>query len=139
MSITPPQPGESLSDYVVSLLRTVVPIAWGMVITFVVGLVPALTDFVDPATLTNWGVPITAAVTAVWYAVMRKLEPVLPAWLTVLVLGSNSTPKYLASGQVVVSTGIKLPPAPFGENVSAPIPGLGGIVQSDPKADGRAD
>lgn len=97
MHITPPQAGQSLSDFVVSLLRTVVPVVWGALITWLVGLVPALTDFVDPTTLTNWGVPVTAFVAAVWYALMRKLEPHLPAWLTVIVLGSNATPTYITN------------------------------------------
>lgn len=89
-----PQSDRTLSDFVVSLLRTVVPVAWGALITYLVGLVPALTGFVDPGTLASWGVPITAAVIAAWYVVMRKVEPYLPGWLTALVLGSNATPKY---------------------------------------------
>lgn len=94
--IPPYEPGESVSDFVVSLLRTVVPVLWGALITYLVSLVPAVASVLDPGTVAGWGPAVAGFLTAVWYAVMRKIEPYLPAWLTVIVLGSNKQPTYRA-------------------------------------------
>jgi hypothetical protein len=119
--IPPYQPGQSLNDYVTSIIRTAVPYAWGLLITYLVSLVPGVAPALLPAmpVVLGWGPLIAAAIAGAWYALMRKVEPRLPAWLTVIVLGSNSQPKYLTPGQVVVPTGIQVPP--------------------DPRATGRAD
>lgn len=92
--IPPYQTSQSGSDYVVSVLRTVVPVLWGALIAYLVTLVPAVAGVLDPATVVGWGPAVAGLATAVWYALMRKIEPYLPAWLTVLVLGSNKTPIY---------------------------------------------
>ena len=104
MSAIPPyQPGQSLSDYVTSIIRTVVPYAWGLLITYLLSLLPGVAPALLPAVpvVLGWGPVIAGAIAAGWYALMRKIEPTLPAWLTVIVLGSNSQPKYLAPDQVV--------------------------------------
>lgn len=104
MSALPPyQPGQSVSDYVVSVLRTVVPVLWGALITYLISLVPIVAQVVDPGTAVGLGPAVAAALTAAWYALMRTIEPKLPAWLTVIVLGSNSSPRYLKGDQAVVN------------------------------------
>jgi hypothetical protein len=98
VSVIPPyQPGQSLSDYVTSIIRTVVPFAWGLLITYLVSLLPGVAPTLLPAmpVVLGWGPVIAGAIAAGWYALMRKIEPKLPAWLTVIVLGSNKTPAYV--------------------------------------------
>lgn len=119
--IPPYQPGQSVSDYVTSIIRTAVPYAWGLLITYLLSLIPGVAPSLLPAVpvVLGWGPAIAAAIAGVWYALMRKIEPKLPAWLTVVVLGSNSQPKYLSADQVIVPTGLQVP--------------------SDPRDTGRAD
>jgi hypothetical protein len=81
-----------LSDKVVSLLRTVVPVIWGSAIAWlltVIALPTPVTGF-----LTNQTDLVVVVAIAGWYAGFRWLEPKLPAWLTRIVLGSNQTPTY---------------------------------------------
>jgi hypothetical protein len=99
--IPPYQPGQSLSDYVTSVIRTIVPVLWGALITYLITLVPAVAHVVDPANVVGLG----PAVAAAWYALMRKIEPKLPAWLTVIVLGSNSQPTYVAPAPAAAPPG----------------------------------
>lgn len=120
--LPPYQPGQAVSDYVLSVIRTVVPVLWGTLITYLITLVPAVAHVVDPANVVGLGPAVAGLLAAAWYALMRKIEPSLPAWLTVIVLGSNSQPTYVPTGSVVVPGGIQLPAAPPG-----------------PVADGRAD
>ena len=82
----------NLSDKVVSLLRTVVPVIWGSLIAWlltVISLPASVTGF-----LTNQTDIVVVVAIAGWYAGFRWLEPRLPAWLTRIVLGSNLTPSY---------------------------------------------
>lgn len=83
-----------LSDRIVSILRTVVPSLWGSAILFLtasVTLPETLTEYLgSEATVAV----VTAIVIGGWYALWRWLEPKIPAWLTRIVLGSNSTPSY---------------------------------------------
>jgi hypothetical protein len=90
--IPPYRPGQSFSDWATSVIRTVVPVLWGALITYLAGLVPAVAHLIDPSSVVDLGPAVAAVVASVWYAVMRKIEPSLPAWLTVIVLGSNKTP-----------------------------------------------
>lgn len=85
-------PTGSLSDFVVSQLRTYVPVIWGAAITALIGwgLLPA--DMAEQAQ--NFSVVIMGVVTSIWYLVMRTVEPHLPPWLTRIVLGSNKEPAY---------------------------------------------
>lgn len=88
------QPASSVSDIVVSIIRTVVPVAWGSALTWVATQVPFLEPHLNAAGATGLGVVLVATLTTLWYSIMRKLEASLPAWLTVLVLGSNRPPVY---------------------------------------------
>lgn len=112
--IPPYQPGQSLSDYVTSVLRTAVPYAWGLLITYLVSLLPGVASVLLPAVpdILGWGPALAAVLAAGWYALMRKIEPKLPAWLTVVVLGSNSQPTYLTGTETVLPTGTTVPPRP---------------------------
>jgi hypothetical protein len=118
--LPPYQSGQSLSDYVTSVIRTLVPVLWGALITYLITLVPAVAQLVDPANVAGLGPAVAAVLAAAWYALMRKIEPGLPAWLTVIVLGSNKTPTYAAPLPAVT------PPGPVTGTV-------------DPAADGRAN
>jgi len=76
----------------ISLLRTGVPAVWGYVLTLVAERLPVLTPLLDDPQVFG----AFAAVTMfVWYAIMRWVEPKLPAWLTTLVLGANAVPVYV--------------------------------------------
>lgn len=84
-----------LSSYVVSHLRTLVPLAWGYALTWLLERAPflppelaALAD--DPTVVAG----VTAVVTFLWYALWRWLEPRLPAFPTALVLGHPAEPRY---------------------------------------------
>lgn len=92
--LPPYQPGQSVSDYITSVIRTVVPLLWGALVTYLITLVPAVAQVVDPANVVGLGPAVAAVLAGAWYALMRKIEPSLPAWLTVIVLGSNKTPTY---------------------------------------------
>ena len=92
----------TLPDKVIARLRTVVPIAWGAVVAWVLTRVPAArsvldglgVDLADPAIVAQVQGAVTALVSAAWYWVWSKLGPHLPAWLMRLVLGSAATPTY---------------------------------------------
>lgn len=79
-----------------NLLRTVVPYAWGLVVTWLITLLPVLAPLEDQLLgLATIALPILAAVlSASWYAFWRWLEPKLPIWLTRAVLGSAKAPTY---------------------------------------------
>lgn len=79
-----------ISDYVVSHLRTIVPLLYGHLAAWLVSLGV-------PATLLDdgraWLVEVMAVVlTAAWYALWRWLEPHIPAWLRRLALGAAKQP-----------------------------------------------
>ena len=86
---------DRVRDYGVSLLRTGVPIAWGYVLTWLVGLIPALQPVFERPEVIGLSNVITFALALGWYAVMRWVEPRLPAWLTRIVLGANAAPTYV--------------------------------------------
>jgi len=116
----------NLSDKVVSLLRTVVPVIWGSLIAWLLTLVALPT----PVTgfLTNQTDIVVVVAIAGWYAAFRWLEPRLPAWLTRIVLGSNLTPTYapvavpLLMGATVTTGTIVTEPAPVTQTSDAPAP-----------------
>ena len=95
-----------------SLLRTIVPYVWGLVVTWLITLLPALAPLKDQLLgLATIALPILAAVlSAAWYAFWRWLEPRLPDWLTRAALGSAKTPVYLgkqaATSNVSIDPGI---------------------------------
>lgn len=92
--MTNPTPATSVSDIVVSIIRTLVPSAWGSALTWVATQLPFLEAPLNAAGATGLGAVLVVVLTTLWYALMRNLEAHLPAWLTVLVLGSNRPPTY---------------------------------------------
>lgn len=83
----------TIGDYGASVVRTVVSYAWGLVVT---GLLQWWTG--APVELADWlgsdmtlGA-ITAAATAGWYALWRRLEEHVPAWVRRITLGSARSP-----------------------------------------------
>lgn len=79
------------SDKVVAWLRTVVPVGWGALVAFLLSRFPALHELlVNPAVT----MAVTGLVVAAWYSLWKWLEPRLPAWATVLVLGFDRPPVY---------------------------------------------
>lgn len=81
-------------DKAVSVARTIVPVLWGLVLTFLATRIPAVHAFVaaQEAVLLP---ALEAVLTSLWYVAFRWLENHLPAWLTRLVLGANSQPVYV--------------------------------------------
>ncbi len=78
-----------LSDTVISLIRTWVPVVIGAVLTF---LATKLGIVVDEDSKTNAILAATAVVTSAYYAVVRLLEKKFP-WAGLL-LGSRRAPAY---------------------------------------------
>lgn len=81
-----------MSDKIVSLIRTAVPVLWGSVIAWLLTLAP-----LDPAVtevLRSFDEALVAVVIAGFYAAARWAEPHLPDWLTVVLLGSAREPEY---------------------------------------------
>lgn len=106
-----PEQPTSVRQFGVSWLRTVVPTAWGAVVTFLLSRVPELHEaLVNPAVT----MAVTGAVVAAWYTLWRWLEPHVPAFLTAFLLGSNRQPVYppVVEGQVV-SSRTDVPPQGF--------------------------
>lgn len=84
-------PADTNGDYPTSWIRTVVPILWGGLLSFLLTRFPAIHDFVDqPAIYAAFEV----VVTSVWYSLVRWGEKHLPAWLTRLFIGANRVPVY---------------------------------------------
>lgn len=87
-----------LGDYLTSVLRTVVPTAWGALIAWLVGssLLPATLE----TQASGFGVVVAAVAIGVYYALVRWLEtqPWFPAWLAALLLGGGRPPEYRTPG-----------------------------------------
>ncbi|MFI0469309.1 hypothetical protein ACH347_34990 [Saccharopolyspora sp. 5N102] len=85
-----------MSDQITAWLRTIVPAAWSSVIAALVtaGAPTWLTDSLGDVGPTLAVPMILGAV----YAGLRALEPRMPAWLTRIVLGSNTPPVYSSAG-----------------------------------------
>lgn len=85
-------PAGPLGNQLTSWLRTVVPGLWATLVAWLV-------SFGLPASMTDWlgglgnqvMVPIVLAIV---YALLRRLEPLMPPWLTRLLIGSNRPPSY---------------------------------------------
>lgn len=91
---------DSLRTRGLSLIRTYVPTLWGAVLTWAATQLPALEPALNSPAALGVGAFLVALLTSVWYTLMRWLEPKLPAWLTVIVLGANARPAAY-TGQVV--------------------------------------
>jgi hypothetical protein len=99
-TMTTPEAPQNLRDWGLSWIRTGVPVLWGYLLTFLATRFPAIHELLgNPAIMAA----VVGAVTLVWYAVVRWLEPRLPAWLTRIVIGANTPPQYV-EGQVLRST-----------------------------------
>lgn len=79
-----------------SILRTMVPYVWGIIVGWVLSIVPVLEPLrADLLAYGNLAVPVIAAILAgAWYTLWRWLEPRLPDWLTRILLGSAKAPTY---------------------------------------------
>lgn len=83
-----------MSDKVIAWLRTVVPVLWGLAVTWLVTRVPALAQFADGLNSVGGVLAVSVAV-ALWKWVFSAAEPALPGWLTAVLLGHPATPMYL--------------------------------------------
>lgn len=81
-----------LSNYIVSVLRTVVPAAWGWLLAIFAaqGLDPVIVEDLQPAA----NLILVPLVIGLYYAAVRAAEPRLPAFLRRLLLGSAIPPDY---------------------------------------------
>lgn len=88
------EPNSNVRDVGVSIIRTVVPGLWGTLLAWLATQVPALEPVLNAPGMAGIGAAIALALIGAWYTLFRMIESKLPAWLTVLVLGSNSPPNY---------------------------------------------
>lgn len=79
-----------MPDFLVSLLRTYVPIAVGALVSWLLTLGIEL----DAETQAGLIVALTGLSQAAYYALVRAIEPRLPDWLTRALLGSAKAPVY---------------------------------------------
>ncbi len=84
----------NLSAYLTSVMRTVVPAAWGTLITWAVtaGLLPPELA----AQAESFGLVLLAVVISLYYALVRLAESQTwwPAWLSAVLLGAPTVPTY---------------------------------------------
>ena len=82
-----------MSALVTSWVRTVVPALWATAIAWLVARIPAVAQSADQLNglADQLLVPVVLAVV---YAVLRRIEPHLPDWLTRIFLGSATPPTY---------------------------------------------
>lgn len=92
MSNTTQTDPPSLRDWGTSWLRTLVPVAWGYLLTFLATRAPDVHAVLDGPYLLA---AATSLATLAWYALVRAVEHKLPAWLTRLVIGANTPPQYV--------------------------------------------
>jgi len=88
------EPVPNVRDIGVSIIRTVVPSLWGAGLTWLATQIPALAPVLNESGMTGLGAVLAATLIGLWYALFRSIESKLPAWLIVLVLGSNRPPIY---------------------------------------------
>lgn len=85
-----------MPGYLTSVLRTVIPAAWGWLVAWLVSKGWATPELAEE--LGSWSLALTGGVvvvaTAVWYAVWRRVESHLPVWVRALVLGAPKAPIY---------------------------------------------
>lgn len=104
------QGGGPLGPYAISVIRTVVPLAWGYGVSWLIslGLPQSVLDNAHDVIVGG----LTVAVTGGWYAGWRWLEtkiPKLDSWtarvLAVLALGHPATPSYTTPAVVTEAPG----------------------------------
>lgn len=93
--MTTSPPTNPVSNYVVSLLRTWVPVAWGSLLAWGVTQVPALEPYLNAEGMVAIGGALAGLLTGLWYLLWRTVEKKLPAGLTRFLLGANSRPVYV--------------------------------------------
>ena len=98
--MTTPEPPASVKDWGLSWIRTGVPIAWGYVLTFLATRLPDVHALVNNPQVTA---AVVGVVTLAWYALMRRVEHLLPPWLTRFVLGANTAPRYVEAASATGS------------------------------------
>lgn len=81
-----------MSDKIIALLRTVIPGAWGSLIGYLVASAPFLAPYADQ--INGLSELIVLVAIGGYYALLRKVEPHLPDWLTVILLGASTPPVY---------------------------------------------
>lgn len=104
----------NLSDLVTARLRTLVPVWWGLVVAWALSQWPnlgqALHDLgIDPNSAAARAAVIGVCIWA-WDYLWKRVEHVLPAWLTRIVVGSNKTPTYGPTTSDAVSTTVQPTP-----------------------------
>ena len=79
-----------------SILRTIVPALWGSAIGWLLSIAPVLEPLREQLlAYADWLTPIIGAIIiGAWYALWRRVEPLLPVWLTRILLGSAQAPVY---------------------------------------------
>jgi hypothetical protein len=84
----------TMSDWLRSVVRTVLPGAWAAFVLWLVslGLPQAFTDWLASESVVTHVVELAAF--AAVYGFVRYLEPHIPDWLTRLFLGSAKQPQY---------------------------------------------
>lgn len=93
--MTEPTAPSNIRDVGVSIIRTVVPGFWGSALAWAATQVPALEPVLNAPGMAGIGAALAGALILAWYSLFRSIEGKLPAWLTVLVLGSNTPPTYV--------------------------------------------
>lgn len=83
----------NLSDYIISLIRTVVPVAIGSVASW---LLVKHAIHIDPSVQTSVTALLTAVVTSLYYAGVRFLESKFPKGPWGYFLGHTARPVYLS-------------------------------------------
>lgn len=84
----------TMSDWLRSVVRTVLPGAWTALVLWLVslGLPQGFTDWLNSETVVTQVVQLAAF--AVVYGFVRFIEPHIPDWMTRLFLGSAKAPTY---------------------------------------------
>jgi len=83
----------TLTDYVLSVLRTAIPAGWGALAAWLASIGIDAGAEANVAAVTF----LTGLAVAAYYALIRAIEPKLPAFLRVILLGAARKPEYAAA------------------------------------------
>ncbi|MFJ3957687.1 hypothetical protein [Arthrobacter sp. NPDC090010] len=80
------------------ILRTLVPYFWGIVVTWLLSILPVLEPLRDDllAQAPVLVLVIGSVMSGLWYVLWEWLRPRLPDWLVRILMGSAKGPVYLA-------------------------------------------